>query len=247
MADASRIGVLRLEVDGDWDIDDLLALSEGLAEAYGLFYPLVAPDEQVRDRLHDLLRKQFWSGDFETRHFGRYLYRSVPKEDGLRIRSFSYASPGAMEIVCVLAVLLMLSRVVRSWIQTGDDFIELWKKVDGFFEKRKSLRRPPKRLDLDDGLALSSDEARTLVFEVGDGLGFDVISCERLIDILGNPIAALKFLVAAGNEGQKLARLERAGLLRLPHVQDADTTVIGGSRSLQRERVVRKKSRRRKR
>ena len=94
MALASRIGLVRIEVDGQWDISDLLDLSESLSESYGLFYPLVAADDAVRDNLHDHLRKKFWSGDIETRQFGRFLYKQIPAEEGLKLRSFSYSSPG---------------------------------------------------------------------------------------------------------------------------------------------------------
>jgi hypothetical protein len=55
-----------------------------------------------------------------------------------------------------------------------------------------------------------------LCFKVGEHLGLEPNSCENLIAIVGNPIAALKYLVAAGNEGRKLAQLENGGLLQLP-------------------------------
>jgi hypothetical protein len=64
-------------------------------------------------------------------------------------------------------------------------------------------------------MEISSDEARELCFAVGERLGFDAISCDRLIAIVGNPFSALKYLVAAG-EGRKLATLQQNGLLQLP-------------------------------
>jgi hypothetical protein len=113
MAEGLR-GSVTIAVDGDWDIQDLLALSESMSESYGLFYPLVATDEETRGRLQDLLRKQFWSGDIETRHFGRYIYRSIPRDVSLRIKSFHYSSPGSIEFVGHLGALLLLSRVAVS-------------------------------------------------------------------------------------------------------------------------------------
>jgi len=121
-----------------------------------------------------------------------------------------------MEIGGVLVVLLLLARVARAWIKTGDEFLTLWRRVEKFFDERKQLRRPPKTTQLDDDISAHSDAARKLVFEVGEHLGFDALSCEKLIEIVGNPISALKYLVAAGNEGRKLAHLEQTGLLQLP-------------------------------
>jgi hypothetical protein len=245
-----RIGVIRLVVDGEWDMDDLRALSESLSETYGLFYPLVAEDEEVRKRLQDLLRKQFWSGDISTRHFGQYMYRAIPRDESLKLKSFNYASLGAMEIGGVLVVLLLLARVARAWIAAGDEFLGLWKKVEKYFDKTKTLKKPRRTFELDDEIILNTDEARVLVFEVGEKLGFDALSCDRLIAIIGNPISALKFLVAAGREGHKLAVLDQNGLLQLPSPAGEAIMIQGPDRATRRTRsgaeVVVKKSRRKK-
>lgn len=223
---------MRIAVDGTWDIDDLRQLSEALSEIYGLFYPLVATDDDVATRLHDLLRQQFWTGDIDTRHFGAVLYRNIPQDERLKLKSFHYASPGAFELTGVMAVLMMLSVVVRSWIKTGDAFLSLWERVDKFFEKRKSLKKPPKKTALDDEMADSSDEARELVFELGPKLGFDALSCERLIDIVGNPISTLKFLVMAGKEGHRLSTLQKNGLINLPMASAETITIAQTGRAL---------------
>lgn len=228
----SPLGVIKVPVDGAWDIENLRALAESLSETYGLFYPLVAADEDTRERLQDLVRKQFWSGDIETRHFGRRLYQSIPDVDSLKLKSFRYSSPGLMELSGVLLLLLLLSRVARSWIATGSAGIDLWKKIDTFFSKRKQLRKPKKNFEMGDELADDSDDARELVFEVGKQLGFDDASCVRLINIVGNPISALKFLVAAANEARKLAELQTAGLIQLP--ESATPIIIQGPQTVQR-------------
>lgn len=216
MASTSHLGIVEIPVDGAWDIEDLRALAESLSETYGLFYPLVAQDDDVRKQMQDLVRKQFWSGEIDSSNFGRWLYRAIPVEESLKLKSFSYHSPGTMELSGVLVVLLLLSRVARSWIATGSAFIDLWAKVDKFFERRKSLRKPKKKFEVSEDLAQGSDEARTLVFEAGQILGFDGDSCEVLISATGNPISALKYLVAAAREARKLADLQRDGLIKLP-------------------------------
>jgi hypothetical protein len=42
---SSQIGIIKIPVDGAWDIADLRNLSESLSETYGLFYPLVVSDQ----------------------------------------------------------------------------------------------------------------------------------------------------------------------------------------------------------
>ena len=214
-----RLGAMRIGVDGSWDISDLLALSESLSESYGLFYPLVVSDEEIKGRLHDQLRRILWSGDIDSRHIGRDLYRQIPRDESLKLRSFNYSSPGYVEIFGAISCIGMLAKVAQAWIRGVKEFIDLWERVDKFFEKRKHLRRPKRETALDADLAIGSDEARALCFEVGANLGFDPLSCERIISIVGNPIAALKYLVAAGNEGRKIAQLENSNLIHLPEVQ----------------------------
>lgn len=245
---SSQIGIIKIPVDGAWDIADLRNLSESLSETYGLFYPLVVSDEETRERLQEFIRKQFWSGDIQTRHFGQRLYRNIPSDDGLKLKSFRYSSPGMMELSGVLMVLLLLSRVARSWIATGSAGIDLWKKVDDFFAKRKQLRKPAKKFEMNDELADNSDAARDLVYDVGKLLGFDLASCNTLINVMGNPISALKYLVAAAVEARKLADLQTNGLLVLPKSEEPIS--IQGPQTLQkrtRDGVPVERTRRRRR
>lgn len=247
MASSSRIGRVRINVDGEWDVRDLLSLAEGLTDPYGIFFPLVCQDEAIRTRLYDELRRLFWSGDSDSRWIGRRLYGQVPADESLKLKSFNYSSPGFMELAGVLSLLILLAKVAQAWIKTGDQFVDLWKKVDKFFSEREGLKRPRREIQLDEQLSAASDDARVLVFEVGEKLGFDALSCERIIGIVGNPIAALKYLVAAANEGRKLAELQRAGLIQLPSPSD-DPIIVEPDGGGQRRRgpgitVVRKPKR----
>jgi hypothetical protein len=96
----------------------------------------------------------------------------------------------------------------------------------------KAFEATETKIEIDDDLAIGSEEARKLCFEVGEKLGFEHNACESLIAIIGNPIATLKFLVAAGNEGRKLAKLENSGLLRLP--ETPENVIIHSARQEER-------------
>jgi hypothetical protein len=88
MTNVGRIGSVRITVQGQWDISDLLALSESISESYGLFFPLVSDDDEVTERLHNSLRTTFWAGNVDTRHIGRSLYRQIPSDEALKLKSF---------------------------------------------------------------------------------------------------------------------------------------------------------------
>ena len=64
MAPVSRIGEVKIAVEGAWDIADLLALAESLSKSYGLFLSACCRERRNQETvLHDQLRKMFWSGD----------------------------------------------------------------------------------------------------------------------------------------------------------------------------------------
>jgi hypothetical protein len=164
MTSVGRIGEVSINVQGHWDISDLLSLSEIISESYGLFYPLVSENNEITERLHNSLRTTFWSVDVDVRHIGRILYRQIPSDEALKLKSFAYASPGSLELSGVLGCLWMLSRVARSWIKTGDDFLSLWARIEKFFGKRKDLKKTRRQIKLDAEMAISVDGARELCF-----------------------------------------------------------------------------------
>jgi hypothetical protein len=137
----------------------------------------------------------------------------------------------------------MLSKVARAWIQAGDDLL-LWGDIDKFFEDLKGRRKGGK-IVLNDQMAVSSDEATKLCFAVGEGLGFDAVSCDTIIIIAANPIAALRYLVAVGVEGQKLAKLQQQKLLKIPDPNGGMIVIPPAKKKAPRSAiVVEKRSRR---
>ncbi|WP_143749204.1 hypothetical protein [Mesorhizobium sp. WSM3882] len=165
------VGTIEISVDGAWDIQDLFHLSESLTESYGYFLPLVAQEDDVRAQLHSIVQGQFWRGDIETRRFGLFLYRQIPKGEGLRIKSFHYSSPGTLVLVGVLSALLLAARVASKWVDSFEKLFDLYAKIDKYFQARKRLVKPSRKTEIDDQTGLDLDEARVLLFELADCLG----------------------------------------------------------------------------
>jgi hypothetical protein len=89
----SPIGPLRIPVDGQWDIQNLLALAQSMTDSYGLFYPLLAQDPITRTKLQSWLRQEFWSGDPER--MPQVLYMACTRFRRHRVRCFNGTGGGS--------------------------------------------------------------------------------------------------------------------------------------------------------
>ncbi len=207
---------MTIRMDGRWDIDDLSEFAEGLEGIYGYFCAVFIDDDILRRRIDDLVQTQFWNRDFEHSYVGERVYQMLPAEAGLRIKSIRYASPGAIEIVGILGVLLLLAKVVKEWTGALAGIVETYDKIHAFFEKHRHLRRPPRNFNLGQVSGAEVDEARTLMFELGHQMGLDDTLCNRVLEMAGNPVSGLKFMAALTLQARTVARLGARGLLELP-------------------------------
>ena len=212
----TRSGTLTLKMDGRWDIEDLSEFADGLEGVYGFFASLFIEEEYLRRRIDDLIQREFWNRPFGKSYVGERVYGMLPSEAGLKIRSIRYASPGAMEIVGVLGVLLLLAKVVREWTAAGSGLVELYEKIEKFFAARPLLRRPARNFNLAAVAGKDIDDAKELMFDLGREIGLTDKLCERVLDMAGNPLSGLKFVVALALQARNVSELERRGLLELP-------------------------------
>lgn len=209
----------KIKVDGFWDIDDLLKLSESMAESYGYFYALAVTDQEIARELHNLVQKKFWTGDLETHRFGKFLYEKIPHSQGLKVKSLVYHSPGDFTLTGILDVLVLIAKTVKNFAEAASNVTSTLEKIDAFFQKRKNYIKPKKKIPLDNDAENSLEEARLIVFELGELFGFDYTTCETVIAISGNPISAVKLLTAIARETRKLSNMQSDGLLELPYLE----------------------------
>jgi hypothetical protein len=205
----------RVEMDGEWDIDDLGALTSSLRLAYAYFYWITKQPIRVDPIIRSKIVRDLWSGESWGDRFAHTLYTRIKHEDRLRVGAIRFESPGFMEVVGLLGVMLLLARVVRAWIGAGSDVVELFKKVEDYFDRRK-LRRIKPNVSLDDIDGQAVDEARALCFEYGRALGLHQAQIEQVIELAGNPISGLRLLVVISSEARRLHQLEQQGKIALP-------------------------------
>lgn len=129
--------------------------------------------------------------------------------------SIRYASPGFIELAGLFGVILLLARCCKAWLEVAEKAGDLYSKVTKFFEERK-LKRIPRTLDLSTISSKDVDDAKSLCFEYGAFLGFTPAHIEYLIDLTGNPISALRLLVALSSEARRMISLQQQGKLKFP-------------------------------
>jgi hypothetical protein len=208
-------GHFRVEMDGEWDLDDLGSMTTSVRLSYAYFYWVFKDPQLVDQVVRSGISRYFWSGDFIGDKFARTLYERIPAKDRLRLVSIHFASPGWMELAAVaLPAVAALGYVTRIWITNAGKAVDVMQKIDEFFATRK-LREIKKGSITDiDGDWI--DEARDLCFEYGRFLGMEDARIEAAIELAGNPIAGLKLLVAISNEARRLYQLAGQGKIRLP-------------------------------
>lgn len=212
MADQDRI---KLIMDGDWDLDDLRSLTTSIRMGYSYFYWILQDPQTVDSAVKSGIARYFWSGNFVGDKFAQTLYDHIPEKQRLKLVSIQYASPGWIELAASLPIIWAFGHVAGIWVKTFDQAFALFRKVDKYFDERK-LRRLNEKGSLKDINGAFVDEARDLCFEYGRHLGLKPPQIESVIDLTGNPIAALRLLVAISAEARKLHDLQKQGKIQLP-------------------------------
>lgn len=208
-------------MNGEWDIDDLDSLTSSFRLTYAYFYWISRDPYLIDPTVKHGIQRNFWSGEFNRDRYADNLYHRIPPADRLRLASIHFASPGWIEILGDRSVMMLLGAAVTSWIVAADKAFELFRKIEDYFEQRK-LKKIPHNLSLDEIDGAAIDEARSMCFEYGTSLGFSEDKIEGIIEIAGNPIAALRVLVAISTETRRVDQLQQAGKLSLPSQKRED-------------------------
>lgn len=212
----SSFGRLSIHMDGRWDIEDLFELSDALKDTYAYFFVVARAGSEDNEPLERLLADHFWRGQIGRWRVEQRLYNSIPGSHALKIASIRYASPGVMEVAGSLGVLLLMAKVANAWLDVGSRLVETYEKIEKFFRERKHLTRQRTQIKLDGETAYDVDKSRELMFELGKAMGYSDTECESILDMVGNPIAGLRLMVALAGETRKIADLSSRGLLKLP-------------------------------
>jgi hypothetical protein len=158
-----------VNMDGEWDLDDLRSLTSAIRLSYAYFYWINEDPKSVDSAVRSGIARYFWTGEFIGDRFAETLYGHIPEARRLKIASIRYESPGWMDLLGYLPTVTALGLVVKLWISNFDKTFELFQKVDRYFRDRKlrDLRDKGSIKDIDGQFV---EEARVLAFEYGHAL-----------------------------------------------------------------------------
>jgi hypothetical protein len=205
----------RMELGGQWEIDDLEELVESLRTSYAYFYWAMLDPDSVDEATKSLIVRHFWSQRWQLEQTASELYRRIPEPARLQLASIHYASPGWIELAGWVGAISMMALCAGRWVKVVDEGFALYKKIRSYFDARK-LNPPPPKFNLDEMAASDLDEARALCFEYGAELGFPKKKVEDIIRLTGNPISALRLMTNLAVEARRMVKLQSKGKLKLP-------------------------------
>lgn len=201
----------RIEMDGDWNLEDLYVLPRTYIDLYSFLYSFTIAVDQYDDQDNRLVitySAHPWVGGYSSLNFYSNLKYIVPSENRPSITSIQYASPGWMELSVVVLVATNLQRIVKCFVESGIELNRLYSDIRKGLHDREMMKIEAKRASLE-----LEKEQRDFAIESAEKLsallGFEHIA--ELHKLTGNPLASLKILLSFYRKIKILAKYETSG------------------------------------
>ncbi len=215
-----------IPVDGRWYFKDLDSFSRTYAKLYAFLYS-TKPQfiNSMSARLHSLLRAP-WTGGYSRVNLFSSLRRGLPALHDLQIDSFSYASPGAIEVEALPSICEDVSRIILTSKDQWPRLTVHDRIIDTVIGKHK-LRKVDLSTVPNEQLPFTEEEAEALENSCAAICGLIGIAdrLDALRDAAPNLIVYAKAVQALLGQVQKLTAFQEQGLLNLGKSQaeaDAD-------------------------
>ena len=206
-------GTLRIEIDGEWTLEDWYMFPRVISQVYSFLYSITEikmlkelPDED--DRLYITYSAHPWRGGYSAVNFYNYLQTLIPKNLRPRVVSIHYSSPGFFELGLAVVVAISIRKIVKAFCDSGKDIISLYNEVYNGMQKRKLLSISVKREDLQFQKEHIKFIEKSLT-SLSQMMSFEGIS--ELKQITPNELAALKILLSFYRRVRILAEYQKSG------------------------------------
>jgi hypothetical protein len=215
-----NVGDAYLNLDKDWDMQELASLSKLYIQCYSLVYSLSgfeidSTDEKVIDWFQGAYAKYPWRGGFSTVNFYHSLYAKLPYKARPKIQKIQYGSPGFILLEEALLVAGMLAGIVAAVTASIDKIHDTYNKIQKGLSERKltKLEVQLKDLELDRSRLEFVRESKQKLIE---GMGIpEEMQLELARRSEGNELMELKILMSFHRRIEPIAKMQEEGMLNV--------------------------------
>jgi hypothetical protein len=210
-AEASRRGVYRIDLAGEWSLEDLYSFPH----AYGQLYSFVNALQRGRLEIDEAYERPFeypWRGGWSTVNFFSYVASRVPRTARPRLLAMQYASPGWMDLSLVIASAIAIRTLVTTFVKAATQLHALYNDIYKGMHDRKLMQVDVRErlLELEEKelawIETSTDKIAKL-------MGFKDVA--TLSTVTRNPLATLKLVLSLYRRVRTLAKYEESGKANL--------------------------------
>lgn len=196
----------RIEMDGDWTLQDLAAFPTAYGQLYAFVYAI------DRSSIDPGAFDYPWRGGYSTVNFFAFTMARVPKAHRPALSAVRYASPGWMELTLILPVALSLRLIVKQFVSSASDLNHLYQDIYRGMHERRLMRFDARER----ALQLKRAEL-AWVEDVTEKMQrlLDVRNVSAVLAHIDNPIARLKLLLSVFRRVRSLAEYELDGKAKL--------------------------------
>ena len=122
-------GIIRLRLDGRWELADLSELTSVYEQLYSVAYSLQPADGRRDEKLDEIYTKFPWRGGYSAVNFYERLFYQVSPGERPKIASIRYSSPGHIDLMEVVAVAASIAAVVRFVAMSVDRAHDTYRRI----------------------------------------------------------------------------------------------------------------------
>lgn len=206
-----------IELDKRWELQDFAVLTKEYLQLYGVLYAVSNRAEQVaRSRERGIDNPQGyatmpWEGGHSVVNFIRSVSSFIPEEQAPLVKKIQYASPGFIELSCVIEVAWQIAGLVSAVAASVLTANKVYDKIMKDYRKREWSKLKAEHLRLQNKqkeIELVSSHAKLLK----QTMNMNDWQYENLLSMAGgDELVQLKMLLAMYRRVVPLAELQEQG------------------------------------
>jgi hypothetical protein len=201
----------RVHIAGRWEIRDLYEFPHRYAEVYSFLFAL-EPSGTGKAAIAEAFRRYPWRGGYSTVNFYDEIYLAIPREYRPQITEIRYASPGWIELGMLAYLVFQIDEIIGKVCHGIERIDKLYGEIRAHALQRKLLSLAVKERERQlakQDLEFVKEAFHILTEEIG------LKNASKLANLSGDPLGALKMLMAFYRRVRQLAGFVISGKVKL--------------------------------